>query len=101
MARFFLSLRVRLAASPFAIVFQLVLANPLYVAVGPIAKLTLAVPDRFRRLYLPIRQPALKSYAIDSYLACNFFRRHARHMLLACSIFLLTRQPLCGKLLMD
>jgi hypothetical protein len=47
-----LSLRLRFAASPFAIVFLLVLPNPLHVAIGPDSYLlpNLFHPPRFLSL---------------------------------------------------
>ena len=95
MGRFILlSLRFRLAASPFAIVFLLVFANPFYVALSPDASVHATVADSTRFRNSSVKEPTLQRHFVNSehpsYLRC----RKALHYATTNSIFRLTCQVL-------
>ena len=65
MARFiFLSLRLRLSASPFAIVVVLELANPLHVSFSPEANDAATDLESLRRLHFSLREPPFESNGV-------------------------------------
>ena len=70
---FSLSLWSRLAASPFAIVFLLVLPNSFHIGISPAPEFRAVHCDLLRRPNLADRKPAVKSDPVDS--------RHLRRLL--------------------
>jgi hypothetical protein len=77
-ARFiFLSLWLRLETSPFAIVFLLVLANPLHVAVSPNAGIDSAIPNATRLRNPFVLQPAQQGRAAYARHSHDFTSRVA------------------------
>jgi hypothetical protein len=90
----FLSLWLRLAASPFAIVFLLVLANPFYVALSPDASVHATVADSTRFRNFSVKEPTLQRHFVNSKHPSYLRRRKVLHYAITNSIFRLTCQVL-------
>src|SRR2546428_13538681 len=76
---FVLPLRFRLAASPFAVVFLLVLANPFYVALSPDASVHATVADSTRFRNSSVKEPTLQRHFVNSKHPSYLRRRKVLH----------------------